>query len=571
MAIFAAAVATIVGDEAGSLTSSMGSFGALMDGLRKDMGQEQFFLVLVGLAILGQLFRSGFQYAGVVSTAVLQTKVTRDLQFRTLEKIFSLSYPEMSTYPAGALQTYVGHAARAGSLISVFNRILCDLFLILSYVWILLWLSWQFSIGAAMMVALFSLIITLVIKPLRSLGERSVKAGVKLGKRMLGFLTASKLVQVFGREQYALEKIGQTINEGLEVRKKGMFLKGAITPIIESLTIISGGMFLIGGYYWLQSSDSNMTLAGLLAYLYIMIRLMAKVSSINGNRGTISNTLPAAEIVAKLFHKSERKYKRLGGVNVDRLSKSVEYRNVSFSYQHSSEAAVNDVSLTINAGSVVALVGASGAGKSTIVDLLLGLYDPSSGTILVDNIDLSTVDLAAWRECIGVVDQDVFLLNASVRDNIAFGKLNATQNEVVDAARAAHADDFISLLPKGYDTPLGDRGYGLSGGQKQRLAIARALIRNPDLLILDEATSALDSESERLIQRTVRELSGGCTVLIIAHRLSTLIFADQIIVLDSGSIIEKGTHMTLLKNDGIYANLWHMQSDSRQRKKLGVG
>ena len=240
---------------------------------------------------------------------------------------------------------------------------------------------------------------------------------------------------------------------------------------------------------------------------------------------------------------------------------------MTFGFGEEGEKVIDDVSLHVPAGEVLAIVGQSGAGKTTMVDLLLGLYSPHSGRILVDGRDLSEINLTSWRDQIGVVDQDVFLLNATIRENIAFGKLDASEDEIIQAARAAYAEDFILNTPGGYDTLIGERGFGLSGGQKQRLAFARAIVRKPQLLILDEATSALDSESERLIQQTVLEQSGLRTVVIIAHRLSTLAHADQIIVLDSGKVVERGDHESLIKISGIYARLWRLQSSVEKREK----
>lgn len=213
---------------------------------------------------------------------------------------------------------------------------------------------------------------------------------------------------------------------------------------------------------------------------------------------------------------------------------------------------------------MLALVGESGSGKSSIADLLLRLYSPTDGQILVDGVDLQQLEWSSWRDRIGVVGQETFLFNASIRDNIAFGNLNATDSEIEEASRLAHAHEFILELPRRYETVLGDEGHGLSGGQRQRLAIARAILRDPEILILDEATSDLDSHSERLIEESLQRLSGHRTVLAIAHRISTVARADRILVLSRGRVVESGSHEELLRAGGGYAALWSLQSGSAE-------
>jgi ATP-binding cassette subfamily B protein/subfamily B ATP-binding cassette protein MsbA len=568
MIILAMAVATIVEPESVSLGTSLGVVGEFVEQFRGTMGRESFFMALIAIGIGGQLMRSGLQYLGSAASAYLGVRVKGDLQRKTIHKIFSLSYSEIGKYSTGGLSAYVGQAGQAAGLIGQMSGLLTNILMTVSYVAVLIWVSWKMTFGALILVALFTLMLNKVVRPLEAIGTRTVRAGIAMSKRMVGFIHASRLVHVFGREEYATRRIITALEEGMVASRQGVLLKSSIGPILESLTIIMAALFLLGGYF-MTSGEQTSVLSGMLAFILVLNRMMPKVTSLNHMRASILQTLPGATKAAELFIKPSFQYKRKGGEEIDGIKDSVEFDHVTFRFGEEGGNVIDDVSFSVPAGETLAIVGQSGAGKTTMVDLLLGLYSPRSGRVLVDGKDLAEINLTSWRERIGVVDQDVFLLNATIRDNIQFGKLDATEEEIVMAARSAHAEEFILNTPDGYDTVVGERGFGLSGGQKQRLAFARAIVRSPRLLILDEATSALDSESERLIQQTVREQSGQRTVIIIAHRLSTLAHADQIIVLDSGSLVERGDHETLIRKSGIYSRLWRLQSKvERNERKL---
>jgi ABC-type multidrug transport system fused ATPase/permease subunit len=251
---------------------------------------------------------------------------------------------------------------------------------------------------------------------------------------------------------------------------------------------------------------------------------------------------------------------RAGGKEVTQFEDMIRFEHVSLQYPGREEHALCDISLVLEKGKSLALVGPSGSGKSSIADLLLGLYEPTAGRITVDGVNIRDMDIGSWRGQLGTVSQDTLLFNATVRDNMLFAKPDATDPEILEALKAADAEDFIQKLPQRLETLVGERGFILSGGQRQRLAIARALLRKPAILILDEATSALDTNAEQAVQVTLDSLMTSGTRLIIAHRLSTIKNADQIVVLNHGRIVESGSHSELLSQDGLYASLWHKQS-----------
>ncbi|MGB6015315.1 MAG: ATP-binding cassette domain-containing protein, partial [Nodosilinea sp.] len=257
---------------------------------------------------------------------------------------------------------------------------------------------------------------------------------------------------------------------------------------------------------------------------------------------------------------TNKPYIQTGAMSFGGLQDSIHLEAVSFAYPGQHPPALDRFSLTIAAGKTTALVGPSGAGKSTLIHLICRFYDPTAGMIWADGRALPSLSLADWRNHLAIVSQDVHIFNATVAENIAYGRLEATPEEIVAAARQAHADEFIRQMPQGYDTPVGDRGMRLSGGQRQRLALARAIVRNSDLLILDEATNALDSISEQLIQETLDLFSRDRTVIVIAHRLSTIEQADQIVVLDQGRVAEQGTLSTLLSQNGLFRQMYGLQN-----------
>ncbi len=343
------------------------------------------------------------------------------------------------------------------------------------------------------------------------------------------------------------------------------------TRIIEVIwdviiPLASTGLLLYGGWQILQS---ELTLGDLMMFLVYLTMLLGPIASIASSAMSFQNNLAGLDRVLDLLEEASESPGNPGAIEVSReqVAGAVRFDRVNFSYPASDQPVLRDVSFEVPAGSTVALVGRSGAGKTTLCNLVARFYDPISGSIELDGRNLQDIQLDSYRRLLGVVEQDVFLFDGTIRDNIAYGRRDAEHSAIIAAAEAAAAREFIEQLPSGFDTWIGERGVKLSGGQRQRLAIARAILADPRILILDEATSNLDSESERLIQRSLSRLLQGRTAFVIAHRLSTIAHADLILVLDQGQIAEQGTHQELLDQGGIYQRMVVLQTEDVGAKK----
>jgi ATP-binding cassette subfamily B protein/subfamily B ATP-binding cassette protein MsbA len=326
------------------------------------------------------------------------------------------------------------------------------------------------------------------------------------------------------------------------------------------IPLASTGLLLYGGW---QILNNSLTLGDLMMFLVYLTMLLGPIASIASSAMSFQNNLAGLDRVLDVLEESTESMGEPGALELSRsqVAGAMRFESVSFRYPGAETNVLENISFSVPAGSTVALVGRSGAGKTTLCNLVARFYDPVSGRIELDGHHLQDINLDAYRRLLGVVEQDVFLFDGTVRDNIAYGRRGASDEQVAEAAAAAAALEFIEALPDGFDTWIGERGVKLSGGQRQRLAIARAILADPRILILDEATSSLDSESERLIQRSLARLLQGRTAFVIAHRLSTITHADLILVLDQGRIVESGTHLELLEQGGLYQRMVLLQTE----------
>ena len=408
---------------------------------------------------------------------------------------------------------------------------------------------------------------------IRKLGKRMRKVSAatqvetgKLTQHLAETLDGVRLVKAYGMEAHETARANEAVERRLKHILKGIRTRSAAAPFTEALGGIAVAVAILYGGW--QAHAGAMTLGAFTSFLAALLLAYQPVKSLASLNAALQEGLAAAQ---RIFQILDRDPKIVDAPDARPLSVTggeVAFERVGFRYVEGAPA-VTDVSLTAPAGKTIALVGPSGAGKSTLLNLLPRFYDATDGRITIDGQDIRDVTIASLRAAISLVSQDTTLFDDSVRANIAYGRLDASEDEIVAAAKAAAAHDFITALPQGYDTLVGEDGVKLSGGQRQRIAIARAMLKNAPILLLDEATSALDSESERQVQAALTELMQGRTTLVIAHRLSTVVAADRIYVIENGSIVESGSHAELLARGGRYAKLYALQfDDERQQVRL---
>jgi ATP-binding cassette subfamily B protein len=378
-----------------------------------------------------------------------------------------------------------------------------------------------------------------------------------LGSRLANNITGIATIKSFTREAYELEQMRSASQEYLDANARAIRVSSAFIPVIR-MAILAGfvATLIYGGKLTLEG---EMQAGAYGVLIFLTQRLLWPLTRVAENVDLYERAMASTRRILALIGTPFRI--RSGSIQLQRQSVSgaVGFEGVHFAY-HPDAPVLDGIDLHIPAGQNIALVGQTGSGKSTLVKLLLRFHETSQGRVTLDDLDVRDIRLPDLRAAIGLVSQDVFLFHGSVRENIAYGRAGASEEEIIQAARAAEAHDFISRMPLGYDTIVGERGQKLSGGQRQRLSIARAVLKDPPILVLDEATSSVDNETEAAIQRSMKHISVGRTTLVIAHRLSTVVRADRIYVIEQGRIVEQGTHESLMERNGLYASLWAVQT-----------
>jgi len=526
------------------------------------LSPTRLFLLLLGLAVVLQALQALSRYANAVSRGYFAARCRARITAAIHSRILSLSFACASHYRVGDLANYPAQGAVAvQTQIEVGGQLLVNALLVLVYLAVLTALSpWLLLVAVGIGVVL-TLVQKQLLPRIRRSSQQLMQLQVAIASRITENIQALRWLHSSGQLALADQAVqGQMTELERSLRRQTRQIEvvgplSSLLPILSVAVIAALSVVVFG-------ARSTGVLPSLVTFVLALQRLNGRLGMIAANFNSLSNNSGSFERLNAILSAEGKEFRRSGGVPFERLEREIRFEAVSLAYPPGLPESVSDVSFRLPKGGTVALVGPSGAGKSSIADLLVGLYEPTRGRILVDGVELSAIDPTRWQQRLGVVSQDTFLFNATIAENIAMGCPWAGSAEIRAAAAEAQAAGFIEALPAGYDTLIGERGYRLSGGQRQRLSLARAILRQPELLILDEATSALDSESEQLVQQALERFEAGHTVLLIAHRLSTIVNADQILVLRQGGIIERGTHAELLALAGAYARAWAQQADA---------
>ena len=513
------------------------------------------------LILLTTWMRAAFNYLAIIYIETSQIKLLDRLRRQIFEQLQAFSLGYFSKTKSGELvNTITTELERIktafGGVAFVITRCLVGGV----YVSTLLLLSWQLTLLAVMLFGLLAVGLSTLNVRVREVSFETSAANGHFTSTAVEFINGIRTIQAFAAQEFERKRFYESSSRVAESLIKITRLMSSVKPLSESIStailvsliIIAFNGILIG---------KSLPVASLLTFFFVLLRLVPTFQDINGTRVTLNSLQGAAVNVKELLRTDNKDYFPNGHLEFSGLKRAINLVSVDFGYEPQN-LVLHNITLTIERGKMTALVGGSGAGKSTLADLIPRFYDPTRGTILIDGVDLKTYEIKSLRQKLAVVSQDTFIFNANVRDNIAYALEGVEEADIVEAARQAYALEFIQQLPEGFDTQLGDRGVRLSGGQRQRLAIARALLRDPEILILDEATSALDSVSERLIQESLEKLSMGRTVIAIAHRLSTITRADQVVVLEQGRIVEQGKYQELLEQRGRLWKYHQMQHES---------
>lgn len=496
-------------------------------------GQDTL-MAKAALSIALQLRQQAYAHLQHLSLSYFETMQTGDLAYRLTEDV-----------------------DRIGEVVNkLFHEFVPNVLRLIAVLGYMIWVNWQLTLATLIIAPLLAVIIGWFGERLRKLSHRSQSRVSDLSGLIIEMLSGIRLVQAFAAEEYVIDRFSREAERNRQARYAMERLRASQYPVVGSLEALSMlALLLLGGW---QISQGQLTGSGFISYVTAVALLFEPIATITSSYNEFKQGEASVDRIFDLLQLQPTIVEKPNAPMLAPVMGKVEFGNVTFSYQPD-RPVLQDLNLLVLPGEMIALVGASGAGKTTLVNLIPRFYDPQIGDIWVDGTNVRDVSLRSLRRQIGIVPQETTLFSGTIAENIAFGQLDFDLSAVKEAAKIANAHQFISQLSDGYDTWVGERGVNLSGGQRQRLAIARAVLLNPRILILDEATSALDSESESLVQEALERIMQGRTVFIIAHRLATVRRVDRILIVEKGRVVESGTHSELIAEGGRYARFYAQQ------------
>ena len=516
---------------------------------------------IIAIFVVRGLFWYGQNYL----MSYVGQSVIIDIRAAVFKKLQRLSVSFYDKNKTGTIMSYVTNDVNALQSAMVENTIemITEGFILIGSVVAMIYLDWRLTLFTVCTFPVVLWFMEFFGKKIRKTGGRIQECTADITSVLQESVASARVIKSFVREDYEVDRFDVENRANIRANMKNAQLMATLTPVVELVAAI--GVTMIIWYGGNNVINGTITAGSLVAFLTYAVNISNPIKRLTRVIGNIQKALAAAQRVFMIIDMPEEIAESRDAKQLPEVSGKVEFQNVSFAYDDKGNV-ITDLSFSVKPGEVIAIVGPSGAGKSTIANLLPRFYDVNKGDIKIDGHSVREVTLDSLREQVGIVPQETMLFNGSVYNNILYGRLDATKEEIEAAAKAANAHDFIMQLTDGYETKLGDRGVNLSGGQRQRIAIARAILKNPRILILDEETSALDTESERVVQEALDRLMVGRTSFVIAHRLSTVKNADKILVLEKGNLVESGTHDELLALDGLYAHLYKIQYRNKEAK-----
>ena len=515
--------------------------------------------MIVVFVIICTFLKGLAEYLHTVMLEYVGQGVVKDLRNALYGHIQSLSMDYFDKKRTGELVSRISYDVSLilESISGRFAKSLMNCIQLPVYAAIAICIHWQLAVITIIGLPFLVLPIGIVGRKVRRLTKHAQEKVADISSILFETISGIRVVKAFSMERYEGRRFKNENRTLFRVMVSTIKKSAALGPVTEGVGVLVVAFLLYSGARLVIKEE--LTVSWFLVFLACLAAMIKPLKNIGKLNVGFQKAVSASERIFRLLDTESTIQEKEGAVDIPRLRDCIRFENVSFEYNSDEIAVLRNINITVHAGEIVAIVGPSGSGKTTIANLIPRFYDPTRGRILIDGRDLRDVTLRSLRQQLGIVTQETILFNDTVRNNIAYGRQEAPIEKIVEAARMANAHDFITEMPRGYDTVIGEKGEMLSGGQRQRLAIARAILKDPAILILDEATSALDTEAEKLVQDAIDRLMRGRTVFVIAHRLSTIKHADRIIVLEAGRIIQEGRHEDLMGREGAYKKLYEMQ------------